>query len=927
MNKKGIIAIILAITVGIGAVTFTGVGLMNGCKKSENVTGYAFNQGEGVKDLTFARLNTGDIRAEGFLYERLSSQGTNIVYDMYEVDRSLYNSLLFGNGTHTGVPSAAYYLREFAMTAYTLGRNDVVGAKMLDRLDDLMENIFAYAEKYKNDPINAGLYVPPSAQNWVDKQEVGVALQLMYECDGNEKALELLENYHEWLNKDLQQNSMAGNWEGTRKVDVFNTALWLYNNTKKESSKATALSVMQRVAEQTINWEEIGNKNLYSHYNFYTRHIVNVTQGLKESTMFSLLEGSDVSVNSIDNALINFMRDHGRVDGTINGTEQLSGKSAIEGIETCGIVEMVSSLSYISQVTQSVLYADQLEKVGYNSLPSAFSTDMKSISYFNPSNLPQITKGVGAGYTDLYYDGNPGYCTDADEDLGLGPHPACHCCSVNCGIGYPEFINSMYYATAENGLAVHLYGPSSAKVKVGAKAKEITVRQETNYPYEDVVKISFSTNGEKIKFPLSLRIPAWATNINVQVNGKTVKATAGEYLVLEEKWSSDDEIIIDFNPIVQRLEGANASVGVQRGSLVFSTYIGEKYEQRGVAGSTSEGKVYYDYNVYPTNDWNYGLVLDNANFADNFEVVINERATNDSTYNYFDKANYASASASPIALKVNAKIISDWTMNDNGILSEEPPVGAKGDGEVQEIYLIPYGVGKLKISNIPVISSSVVTSDAYSNDFKVNDLSDFIYYGPAYNITNKGFGTFFKAGYGASESSVYDNDGANAWGHSAFNPKAILEGKLYGDFTLETTLTTRGTSIDNYGVIFRATDISHSRHGFRGYYASIDNQSDELHLYKTINFKPVLIAKASIAGKINVVSGVKLKVECKGNSIKLYVGNELIINATDNTYLIGHVGLVVHAFDFMTAKNAVASSKGKLDLAYAAKSFSVTPIA
>lgn len=905
--------------------TVLGLGILGGCTDKNEDAGYAFNKGEGIRNLTFARLKTGDITAKGFLYERLASQGANIVYDMYEVDRNLYNSLLFGNGTHTGVPSAAYYLRELSMTAYTLGREDAVGARMIERLEQLMENIFEYAEQYKDDPVNAGLYVPPSAQNWIDKQEVGVALQLMYECDGNEKALELLENYHEWLKKDLSQNSMAGNWEGTRKVDIFNTALWLYNNTKKESSKETALAVMKSISEQTIDWGDIGENNTYAHYNFYTRHIVNVTQGLKESTMFSLLDGSDVSETSVDTALANLMRDHGRVDGTFNGTEQLSGRSSIEGIETCGVVEMVSSLSYISQVTESIAYADRLEKVGYNSLPAAFSTDMKSISYFNPSNLPQITKGVGAGYTDLYYDGNPGYCTDADEDLGLGPHPACHCCSVNCGIGYPEFINSMYYATSDNGAAVHLYGPSSAKIRVGKKAQEVVICQETNYPYEDVVKLSVATGGEKVKFPLSLRIPEWATGVSVKVNGKAVEAVAGEYLTLEQKWSDSDEIVIDFNPTIERLEGANGSVGVQRGSLVFATYIGERYEQRGVAGSTSDGKVYYDYNVYPTNDWNYGLVLSETNFADNFEVVKNPREANDSSYNYFDKTNYANGQTAPIALKAKAKKISDWTINDNGILAEEPPVGATGDGEETEIWLIPYGTGKLKISNIPVLATERKESEAYFNDFSVNDLSDFLYYGPAYNITSKGFGTFFKSGYGASETSIYDNDDGNAWGHSAFNPKAILEGRVYGDFTLETTLGVRGTSVDNYGVIFRATDISHSRHGFRGYYAAIDNQSDELYLYKTADFKPVIVAKASIAGKINIVSGVKLKVECKGNTINLYVGEELVLTATDNDYASGHVGLVVHAFDFMTAKNGVTSSKGKLDLAYAAKSFKVTP--
>lgn len=921
--KKKIMATLLASCMALG--------ICAGCADNLAPTDYFYNSGGDLVELDFARLKTGDITAEGFLHERLSSMADNIVYDMYELDNQLYTNELFMDGG-TGSTSASYYLRSLAMTGYTLGRDDPVGAKLIARLETFMERIFAYAEQYKDDPVNSGLYVPPSAQNWINKQEVGVALQLMYECDGNEKALELLENYHEWLKKDLEQNAMAANWEGTRKVDVFDSAVWLYNNTQKEESKQTALDVMQLITEQNIDWEDIGVNNKYAWYNFYTRHIVNVTQGLKESVIFSQLTDSEESREAFVTSLNNLMRDHGRVDGTFNGSEQLSGKSSIEGIETCGVVEMVSSLSKAAQIIGDVTIADQLEKVGYNSLPAAFSTDMKSISYFNPSNLVQIVKGEGMGYTNLYYDGNPGYCTDADEDLGLGPHPACHCCNVNCGIGYPEFINSMYYATKDgNGVAVQLYGPSSAKVKVGKDAQEITIRQQTNYPYEDVVCISFETGDGSVSFPLTLRIPDWVSDISVQVNGEEVAATAGEYLTIDRKWSSSDEIVIDFNPEVVKLDAVNGSVGVQRGSLVFSVYIGERMEQRGTAGTASGNKVYYDYNVYPTNDWNYGLVLDEENFADNFEVIINARETNDDTFNYFDKANYTDPETAPIVLKVKAKQIDDWTLNDNNILAEEPPIGpVTSNAAEEEIYLIPYGTGKLKVSNIPVIATennpAAQDAAAYSNDFSVNDLSDFIYYGPGYNITDRGFGTFYKIGYGYSgESSNYSNDDDNAWGHSAFNPKAILNDRLYSDFTLETSFTVRGTSVDNYGVIFRATDISHSRQGFRGYYAAIDNQSDELHLYKTVDFRPVLVASESIRGMINIVSGVKLKIECSGSNIKLYIGDELVIDVNDDEYARGQVGFVVHAFDFMTEKGDVASSAGKLDLAYAAQYLTVTP--
>lgn len=905
-----------------------GVGIMAGCNKSLTDTGYSFNSGGELTQVSLARLPVGSIRAKGHLYERLEAQADNITYDMYEIDKDLYNSLIFGNGTHTGVPSAAYYIRGLAYTAYTLGPDDPAGAKCIERTEQLLENMYAYAEEYKDDPNYSGLYVPPSAQNWVDKQEVGEALQYAYEATGNEKALELLENYYVWLVKDLKQNSMAANWEGARKADIMDSGVWLYNQTQKPEIKATVLEALQLVSEQSIDWEDIMTKNEFTHYNFYTRHIVNVTQGMKEPVENYLLTGSEESLQAFYTGLENLTRDHGRVDGLINGSEQLSGRSSIEAVETCGVVEMIKSLDRAFQVTADVELADRIERIGYNSLPASFSYDMKSISYFNPTNLVQIVKGEGMGYTDLYYDGNPGYCTDADEDLGLGPHPACHCCSVNCHIGYPEFINSMYYATDDNGAMIALYGPSTATLKVGKDAQEVTIAQTTNYPYEDVVNITVS--GEEAgEFPLMLRIPEWAANIKIELNGEPVSgAKAGEYLTIERAWSKDDVLSIDFAPEVTESRWANNSIGVTRGSLVFSISIGEEYTQRGVAGSTQDGKTYYDYDVMPTNDWNYGLVLEEEDFADNFEVIVNTRDMTD-TYNYYDHTNYENAASAPIALKVKARKIDDWTVNDNGILAEEVPMSpVVQEGEDVTIYLVPYAAGKLRVANIPEIATDGeqdVETEVYENDFTENTLLDFLFYGPAYNVTSRGFGTYYKINYGSE--AINENDDANAWGHSAFNPKAVLDGRLYQDFTLETTIAAKGTAIDTYGVIFRATDISHSRHGFRGYYLAVDRAENMLCLYKTDeNFEPKLVTQAKIS-PISVVSGVKLKIVAQGSSIKVYANNELAIDAIDTSYTsAGQIGFVVHAFDFMLKKGEIESSSGKLDLAYAIKNVTIAPM-
>ena len=70
-----------------------------------------------------------------------------------------------------------------------------------------------------------------------------------------------------------------------------------------------------------------------------------------------------------------------------------------------------------------------------------------------------------------------------------------------------------------------------ATVKVG-NGKEIVLHEETNYPFEEGIKFTVSTD-EKVDFPFYLRIPSWTEGAEVRVNGKkiSVKPVSGNYPV------------------------------------------------------------------------------------------------------------------------------------------------------------------------------------------------------------------------------------------------------------------------------------------------------------------------------------------------------------------------------------------------------------
>ena len=94
------------------------------------------------------------------------------------------------------------------------------------------------------------------------------------------------------------------------------------------------------------------------------------------------------------------------------------------------------------------------------------------------------------------------------------------CCQHNHAQGWPYFAEHLVLATPDNGVATALYAACKAVVKV-ADGKEITLYEETNYPFEEDIRFSVSTEG-KVTFPFYFRIPSWTQKAKVRVNGEEV---------------------------------------------------------------------------------------------------------------------------------------------------------------------------------------------------------------------------------------------------------------------------------------------------------------------------------------------------------------------------------------------------------------------
>ena len=207
-------------------------------------------------------------------------------------------------------------------------------------------------------------------------------------------------------------------------------------------------------------------------------------------------------------------------------------------------------------------------------------------------------------------------------------------------------------------------------------------------------------------FPLYFRIPSWAKNSEIFLNGKKIitKVEKGKYLRINRRWSNGDLVNLNLPKklSLRTWEKNHNSVSVNYGPLTFSLKIKENYinkpsDKSAIFDSKWQSDVDKDnwptYEIYPGSAWNYGLILeDDLNKA--FKVVEKEWPKNNFPFTQQD---------SPIVIKARGKKIKNWKIDETGLAGELMDSPLKSDELTESIELIPMGAARLRISSFPVI--------------------------------------------------------------------------------------------------------------------------------------------------------------------------------------------------------------------------------
>ena len=638
------------------------------CARKAEAQGVVQNRAP-LQAAKFYPLPLGSVSPAGWLREQLRIQADGLTGHLDEFWESLDPAKSGWRGASGGESweRGPYYLDGLVPLAYLLDDQRLI-EKAKAWVSWTIENQRPDGA-IGPDPAKGNYARDWQATDWWPNMIMLKVLTQYAEASGDPSVLPLLEKY---LLHHLENAARVPlvEWARVRWAEEVLSIIWVYNRT----GNAKLLELARILSTQSYDW-----KAHFADFQFPGKvskeqaklptHVVNNAMALKTSAVYWQISGDPADRDSIQQILDVMDSHHLMPNGVHSGDEHYAGNSPVQGTELCAVVEGMFSYETLLAILGEARFGDRLEKVAYNALPATLSGDMWSHQYDQQPNQVLCTR-------------HPRQWTTNGPDSNLfGLEPNFGCCTANYHQGWPKFVASLWMATPDGGVAAVAWGPSevTAPVRGGGTVRII---EETGYPFRGDVKLRIDPSAAA-EFPLALRIPAWATDAEVLVNGDKVdSARAGEFCRIERKWRPGDLVDVKFPMALRTSKWFNDSIAIERGPLVFSLNVGTEWKKIRDAGQTA------DYELHPTTPWNYALAIDPAD-SKGLSVAVSDPG----------KMPF-SADTAPVRIEAPARKLPNWTMEDASAAPPPPsPVESK---EVEEtVTLIPYGSAKLRITAFP----------------------------------------------------------------------------------------------------------------------------------------------------------------------------------------------------------------------------------
>lgn len=220
----------------------------------------------------------------------------------------------------------------------------------------------------------------------------------------------------------------------------------------------------------------------------------------------------------------------------------------VEGPESCNTYNMLKLSEGLFRMAPSAAYIDFYEKALYNHILSTQHPVHGGYVYFTPARPRHYRV----------------YST---------PNEGMWCC-VGSGMENHGKYNAIIYTHQNDSLFLNLFIAS----ELNWKEKGITLKQQTNFPYEEGTKLTV-TNGSS-RFKLLVRYPSWVEEgaFKILVNGKTFVHTSkpSSYVAIERVWKKGDvvQILLPMQNRVEQLPNVPEYIAIMHGPILLGAKTG-----------------------------------------------------------------------------------------------------------------------------------------------------------------------------------------------------------------------------------------------------------------------------------------------------------------------------------------------------------------
>ncbi len=420
-------------------------------------------------------------------------------------------------------------------------------------------------------------------QNLLECHELYCAGHMMeaavayYEATGKDVLLKVMENMADNIAEHIGPGKIEG-VPGHPEVEIG--LMRMYHTTGKEKYRDMAQYFIDRRGEDPSWFQKERQQRDWEHYPMnpadtkYNQSYAPVRQqktaeGHAVRAVYLFTAMADLASSTGDESLLlacetlweNIVQKRMYVTGSIGSTVEgeaftidydLPNDTAYA--ETCAAIGMVFFGKHLLDITLDGKYADIIELELYNGILSGMQLDGQRFFYVNPLEVNPGVSGELYGHRHVLPQ-RPGWY-------------ACACCPTNT----VRLITSLgQYVFSENPQTIF------SNLFIGGEfdLDKARIQVESQYPWQGDITYRIQPKAETA-FSIALRIPHFAKNAVVSVNGEVQQANREKgYVYLLRKWKEDDLVRVTFEMPVRRIYAnpavrANAGrVALMRGPLVY----------------------------------------------------------------------------------------------------------------------------------------------------------------------------------------------------------------------------------------------------------------------------------------------------------------------------------------------------------------------